>query len=107
MDKKEFQEKVAEQNAIKQAADVEIQRLRQEYIDSAPIKVGDVVKLAKPEIHGNKDEEVRVSSLSIRYDYEVCVRYVNRKKSNGEFSNKDEVPYGGVITKDGKYCSAY
>jgi hypothetical protein len=113
MDKKEFEEKVSEQVRIKQAADVEIQRLRQEYIDSAPIKVGDVVKLLKregtwPNVRTVVDEtsEVRVSALSISYGYDICVRYINRKKKNGEFSTKDEVPYEGVC-KDGVYYHQY
>ena len=107
MDKKEFEEKVSEQVRIKQAADVEIQRLRQEYIDSAPIKVGDVVKLLKregtwPNVRTVVDEtsEVRVSAISISYGYDICVRYINRKKKNGEFSTKDEVPSEGIC-KDG------
>lgn len=109
MDKKEFQEKVLEQIRIKQAADDEILRLRKEYIDSAPIKVGDIVHLAKivGDGHNQKrviDEssEVRISSLGISFDYDVGVRYINRKKKNGEFSEKDEVPYGGIY-KDGVY----
>lgn len=110
MDKKEFQQKVSEQFRIKQAADDEIKRLQKEYIDSAPIKVGDIVHLAKivgdlhnPERVIDESSEVRISAVSISYyDYDVCVRYINRKKKNGGFCTKDEVPYDGIY-KDGVY----
>ena len=109
MDKKEFQEKVSEQLRIKKAADDEIKRLRQEYIDSAPIKVGDIVHEAKrvgdwlnKKIVINETSEVRISSLGIAFDNDIGVKYVNRKKKNGEFSERDEVPCGGIY-KDGVY----
>ena len=113
MDKKEFQEKVSEQLRIKKAADDEIKRLRQEYIDSAPIKVGDIVHPVKVVGDGfnrkrvvDESSEVRISALGISFDYDVGVEYINRKKKNGEFSERDEVPYDGIY-KDGvryQYC---
>ena len=107
MDKKEFQEKVSEQLRIKKAADDEIKRLRQEYIDSAPIKVGDIVhpvkvvgNWIKGQIIVDESSEVRISALGISFGDDVCVKYINRKRKNGEFSERDEVPCGGIY-KDG------
>lgn len=107
MDKKEFEEKVTEQLRIKKAADDEIKRLRQEYIDSAPIKVGDIVHPVKVvgdwpkgQIVIDESSEVRISSLGISFGDDIGVKYINRKKKDGEFSTKDENPYDGIY-KDG------
>ena len=107
MDKKEFQEKVSEQLRIKQSADAEIQRLCQEYIDSAPIKVGDIVHEAKrvgdwlnKKTVINETSEVRIATVTISHVGDICVGYINRKKKTGEFSTKDEIPYDGIY-KDG------
>lgn len=107
--KEEYTRLVEEQVRIKMDADVEIKRLRQEYIDSAPIKVGDIVKLSNG-IRGNNPaedgEEVRVSKVTINHLDKIAVEFVNRKKKDGTWSNRDEHPWGGVI-KDGVYYPTY
>ena len=114
MDKKEFQEKVSEQLRIKKAADDEIKRLRQEYIDSALIKVGDIVHPVKVvgdwpkgQIVIDESSEVRISSLGIAFDNDIGVKYINRKKKNGEFSERDEVPCGGIYKDGVHYTHCY
>ena len=107
--KEEYTRLVAEQEKIEMDADAEIQRLRQEYVDSAPIKVGDIVKLSKG-IRGNNSaedgEEVRVSKVTINHFDEFAVAYINRRKNDGTWSNRDERPWGGVF-KDGVYYPTY
>ena len=109
MTKEEFQQRIKEQRVIKQNADAEIQRIRQEYIDSADIKVGDIVTevtRATGSIDNPKyvlGSEVKVAGLGITiHNDEVGVTSVFPKKKNGEFSKRKVTPYGGVL-KNGKY----
>jgi len=109
MTKEEFQQRIEEQRAIKQNADAEIQRIRQEYIDSADIKVGDIVTEVV-QTTGSIDNpkyvlghEVKVAGLGITILHDnVGVTSVLPKKKNGEFSKREVTPYGGVI-KNGKH----
>lgn len=108
MTKEEFRQCTAEQLKIKHEAEAEMQRIRQEYIDSADIKVGDVVNEAKPKgsiLNPSYEvgEEVRVVKMGIDLiTDEIGVVFVNRKTKKGEFSQRSEYPHGGVL-KDGKW----
>ena len=107
MTKEEFRQHTSEQLKIKHEAEAEMQRIRQEYIDSADIKVGDVVNEAKPKGFWDSSyeagEEVRVVKIGIDLiTDEIGVVFISRKTKKGEFSQRSEYPHGGVL-KDGKW----
>ena len=101
-----FEEKLLIDGAQKRIKDAE-KKLRAS--DLAP-KVGDVGILKSQ--NGNETEEVRVARVEIKEKYEwkpvirhhyFAITYINRKKKNGDFSNRDEwTGAGKTIIINGK-----
>jgi hypothetical protein len=110
MNFEEFDKLVDEQRHIIADAKNRVTEAEKEMLASpeAP-KVGDVgVLVGKGHLTG--DDEVRVARVEIKERYSIegiqphyyAVTYVNRKKKNGDFSNRDEWCGCGEININGK-----
>jgi len=101
MNAEEYQKVIDEQKAIIVAAQTKIEKAKREFVESAPIKVGDIVELM--ELTGKVP--VKVVSLGIMYTGsgfpQISIGKVRRySDKKGDYTKRPEWAWSGV-RKDG------
>ena len=103
MNAEEYQKVIDEQKAIIVAAQTQIEKAKREFVESAPIKVGDIVELVGPKGEVS-DEKAKVVSLGVyagTKSPQISVGKVRRyNDKKGDYTKKPEWAWTGV-RKDG------
>lgn len=103
MNAEEYLNVISEQKAIIVAAQTKIEKAKREFVESAPIKVGDIVELVG---HNGKvsDEKAKVVSLGVytgSKEPQISIGKVRRyNDKKGDYTKKPEWAWSGV-RKDG------